>query len=43
MVKLSEEIIAQIISRLQEQRTDCSDDQSSEESHSYSLAQNVAI
>lgn len=43
MVKLSEEIIVQIISRLSEQRTDCSDDQSSGESHSYSLAQNAAL
>lgn len=43
MIKLSEEIITHVISHLAEQRTDCGDDQSSGESHSYSLLQNAAM
>lgn len=43
MVKLPEEITANIISHLSEQQTDCSDDQGSGDSHSRSLAQYAAV
>lgn len=43
MVKLSEEITANIISRLSEQQTDDTDDQGSGDSHSRSLTQYAAV